>query len=45
MAVHNITLFNSVGTMVKVFGSVKIWLIFIFEGGTGATMTFFPEHY
>jgi len=40
MAVHNMTLFNSVGTMVNTFNSIKIWLIFIFVGGTCALIDF-----
>jgi hypothetical protein len=40
MAVHNMTLFNSVGTMVNTFNSFKIWLIFIFVGGTCALIDF-----
>ena len=34
IAVHNWTLFNSVGTMINTFSSYKIWIIFFFVAGT-----------
>ena len=33
IAVHNITLFNSAGTMIVAFGSLKMWLSFLLIGG------------
>ena len=38
--VHNISFFNSVGTMIYTFSSSKIWLIFIFTCGTCALIDF-----
>ena len=32
--VHNVSYFNSVGTMVNTFNSIKIWFLFIFIFGT-----------
>ena len=38
--VHNISSFNSVGTMVNTFNSVKIWFLFIFVVGTCVLIDF-----
>ena len=38
--VHNISSFNSVGTMVNTFNSVKIWFLFIFIVGTCVLIDF-----
>ena len=38
--VHNVPFFNSVGTMVFTFRSIKIWLMFIFVCGTCALIDF-----
>ena len=39
-AVHHMTLFNSVGTMMNTFSSYKIWIMFIFVCGTCALIDF-----
>ena len=40
MLVHNVPFFNSVGTMVYTFRSIKIWLMFVFVCGTCALIDF-----
>jgi hypothetical protein len=39
-AVHHMTLFNSVGTMMNTFTSYKIWIMFIFVCGTCSLIDF-----
>ena len=39
-AVHHMTLFNSVGTMMNTFSSYKIWIMFIFVCGTCSLIDF-----
>ena len=34
IAVHNMSLFNSVGTMINTFSSYKIWIMFFFVAGS-----------
>ena len=40
IVVHNISFFNSVGTMVNTFGSSKVWLLFILVCGTCVLIDF-----